>query len=233
MAEQLEHPYGTINVELVGSWLHMKPEDDGPFWAVNLMKYVEIAQYEDGREAVSGRAADDAYSPVGPLAAVGAAVAYLGDVKSQPLGTPMWDRVGIVRYPTRASFFAMQERKDFKEAHVHKKAGMDFTIILSCLPVSSNESASPEGDLVLLVEKNRTDAFESLDGITHVALFDVEGVIIGDERRYETARFVRVTDDETLESIIETARQSEDVHVLVLRSFIDNLIDTVTTAAKN
>ena len=233
MAEQLEHPYGTINVELVGSWLHMKPEDDGPFWAVNLMKYVEIAQYEDGREAVSGRAADDAYSPVGPLAAVGAAVAYLGDVKSQPLGTPMWDRVGIVRYPTRASFFAMQERKDFKEAHVHKKAGMDFTIILSCLPVSSNESASPEGDLVLLVEKNRTDAFESLDGITHVALFDVEGVIIGDERRYETARFVRVTDDETLESIIETARQSEDVHVLVLRSFIDNLIDTVTTAAKS
>ena len=233
MAEQLEHPYGTINVELVGSWLHMKPEDDGPFWAVNLMKYVEIAQYEDGREAVSGRAADDAYSPVGPLAAVGAAVAYLGDVKSQPLGTPMWDRVGIVRYPTRASFFAMQERKDFKEAHVHKKAGMDFTIILSCLPVSSNESASSEGDLVLLVEKNRTDAFESLDGITQVALFDVEGVIIGDERRYETARFVRVTNDETLESIIETARQSEDVHVLVLRSFIDNLIDTVTTAAKN
>jgi hypothetical protein len=233
MAEQLEHPYGTINVELVGSWLHMKPEDDGPFWAVNLMKYVEIAQYEDGREAVSGRAADDAYSPVGPLAAVGAAVAYLGDVKSQPLGTPMWDRVGIVRYPTRASFFAMQERKDFKEAHVHKKAGMDFTIILSCLPVSSNESASSEGDLVLLVEKNRTDAFESLDGITHVALFDVEGVIIGDERRYETARFVRVTNDETLESIIETARQSEDVHVLVLRSFIDNLIDTVTTAAKS
>jgi hypothetical protein len=211
----------------------MKPEDDGPFWAVNLMKYVEIAQYEDGREAVSGRAADDAYSPVGPLAAVGAAVAYLGDVKSQPLGTPMWDRVGIVRYPTRASFFAMQERKDFKEAHVHKKAGMDFTIILSCLPVSSNESASSEGDLVLLVEKNRTDAFESLDGITQVALFDVEGVIIGDERRYETARFVRVTNDETLESIIETARQSEDVHVLVLRSFIDNLIDTVTTAAKS
>jgi hypothetical protein len=157
----------------------------------------------------------------------------LGDVKSQPLGTPMWDRVGIVRYPTRASFFAMQERKDFKEAHVHKKAGMDFTIILSCLPVSSNESASSEGDLVLLVEKNRTDAFESLDGITQVALFDVEGVIIGDERRYETARFVRVTDDETLESIIETARQSEDVHVLVLRSFIDNLIDTVTTAAKS
>lgn len=233
MAEQLEHPYGTINVELVGSWLHMKPEDDGPFWAVNLMKYVEVAQYDDGREGVSGKAADDAYSPVGPLAAVGAAVAYLGDVMSQPLGTPTWDRVGIVRYPTRASFFAMQERKDFKEAHVHKKAGMDFTIILSCLPVSHDESASSEGDLVLLVEKGSNDAIESISGLTQVALFDVEGVIIGDERRYDRARFVRVSDDETLTSLINAAESAEDTHVLLLRSFIDNLIETVTTATES
>jgi len=186
MAEQLEHPYGTINVELVGAWLHMKPEDDGTFWALNLMKYVEVANYDDGREGISGKAADDAYSPVGPLAAVGAAVAYLGDVKVQPLGTPLWDRVGIVRYPTRASFFAMQERKDFKEAHVHKKAGMEFTIILSCLPNTHDESASTDGDLVLLIDKGADDAFATVQGVTQVALFDVEGVIIGDERRYST-----------------------------------------------
>ncbi|MSW28819.1 MAG: hypothetical protein F2867_00850, partial [Actinobacteria bacterium] len=185
MAEQLEHPYGTINIELVGAWLHMKPEDDGCFWALNLMKYVEVANYDDGREAVSGKAADDTYAPIGPLAAVGAEVAYLGDVKDQPLGTPEWDRVAIVRYPTRASFFAMQERKDFKEAHVHKKAGMDFTIILACLPSTHDEAASPDGDLVLLIDKGSDDVFASVDGATQVALFDVEGVIIGDERRYD------------------------------------------------
>ena len=230
MAEQLEHPYGTINVELVGAWLHMKPEDDGSFWALNLMKYVEVANYDDGREGVSGKAADDTYAPIGPLAAVGAAVAYMGDVTNQPLGTPMWDRVAIVRYPTRASFFEMQERKDFKEAHVHKKAGMDFTIILSCLPKTYDASASTDGDLVLLIDKGVDDAFAAVQGVTQVALFDVEGVIIGDERRYDRARFVRVNDDETLASLISAAENAEDAQILVLRSFIDNLVDTVVTA---
>lgn len=230
MTEQLEHPYGTINIELVGAWLHMKPVDDGCFWALNLMKYVEVANYGDGREGVSGRAADDAYSPVGPLAAVGATVAYLGDVKTQPLGIPLWDRVGIVRYPSRASFFEMQERKDFKEAHVHKKAGMDFTIILSCLPKTHDTSASSEGDLVLLIDKGVDDSFASVQGVTQVALFDVEGVIIGDERRYDRARFVRVNDDKTLASLISAAENAEDAQILVLRSLIDNLVDTVVTA---
>ena len=230
MAEQLEHPYGTINIELVGAWLHMKPEDDGSFWALNLMKYVEVANYDDGREGVSGKAADDTYAPIGPLAAVGAAVAYMGDVTNQPLGTPMWDRVAIVRYPTRASFFEMQERKDFKEAHVHKKAGMDFTIILSCLPKTYDASASTDGDLVLLIDKGVDDAFAAVQGVTQVALFDVEGVIIGDERRYDRARFVRVNDDETLASLISAAENAEDAQILVLRSFIDNLVDTVVTA---
>lgn len=230
MAEQLDHPYGTINVELVGKWLHMKPQDDGCFWALNLMKYVEVANYDDGREAISGKAADDAYAPLGPLAAVGAEVAYLGDVTSQPLGSPMWDRVGIVRYPTRAAFFAMQERKDFKEAHVHKKAGMDFTIILACLPVSHDQSTGTAGDLVLLIDKGERDVFESVTDVGQVALFDVEGVIIGDERRYDRARFVRVTDDETLAALLRAAADAEDAQVLVLRSFIDNLVETVVTA---
>lgn len=230
MAEQLDHPYGTINVELVGKWLHMKPQDDGCFWALNLMKYVEVANYDDGREAISGKAADDAYAPLGPLAAVGAEVAYLGDVTSQPLGSPMWDRVGIVRYPTRAAFFAMQERTDFKEAHVHKKAGMDFTIILACLPVSHDESTSRAGDFVLLIDKGDRDVFESVTAVRQVALFDVEGVIIGDERRYDRARFVRVDDDETLAALLRAAADAEDAQVLVLRSFIDNLVETVVTA---
>jgi hypothetical protein len=151
-------------------------------------------------------------------------------VKVQPLGTPLWDRVGIVRYPTRASFFAMQERKDFKEAHVHKKAGMDFTIILSCLPNTHDASANTEGDLVLLIDKGADDAFAAVQGVTQVALFDVEGVIIGDERRYDRARFVRVNDDESLESLISAAGNAEDAQILVLRSFIDNLVDTVVTA---
>lgn len=29
MADQLEHPHGTINAELDGSWPHIKPENPG------------------------------------------------------------------------------------------------------------------------------------------------------------------------------------------------------------
>lgn len=230
MAERLEHPYGTLNLELIGNWLTMDPKDDGCFWALNLMKYFETANYDDDREAVSGREADDAYSPLGPLAAVGAAVAYLGDVKSQPLGQPIWDRVGIIRYPTRAAFFAMQERKDFQEAHVHKKAGMEFTIILACLPSDHTDDSSTDGDLVLLIDKGADDPFASITGTTQIVRFDVEGVIIGDERRYDRARFVRVNDDATLASLVEAAGRADDAQVLVMRSFIDNLVETVATA---
>ena len=52
--------YGRINTRLIRHWLQMKPGDDGPFWALNLMKYRETADYSDGRAAgISGREADD------------------------------------------------------------------------------------------------------------------------------------------------------------------------------
>jgi hypothetical protein len=39
-----------------------------------------------------------------------------------------------------------------------------------------------------------------------------------------------VNDDETLASLISAAENAEDAQILVLRSFIDNLVDTVVTA---
>src|SRR3954471_23044655 len=112
--------YGTPNWEMIQRWFALAPEDDGPFWALNLMKYRPVAAYADtdpglDTSAVSGKEADDAYSPLGPLAAVGAIVAFHGDVLDQPSGSPTWDRIGIVRYPSRAAFFAMQQRDDFKD----------------------------------------------------------------------------------------------------------------------
>ena len=133
--------YGQVNVEMVNRWLQLPAEEDGPFWALNLMKYREVAAYADGNpSAVSGKAADDAYSPLGPLKAIGAMVAFHGDVLDQRAGDPQWDRIGIVRYPTRAAFFAMQQRDDFKDKHEHKEAGMEFTIVMSCLPTGSARS---------------------------------------------------------------------------------------------
>src|SRR5574341_1299590 len=80
--------------------------------------------------------AENAYAPFESLAAVGADVVFLADVDVQLLGdSPKWDRVAVVKYPTRRSFVEMQSRPDFIEKHVHKDAGMAQTIVMGCQPM--------------------------------------------------------------------------------------------------
>ena len=230
MADRPAPAYGTPNWEMIGRWLHLEPTDDGPFWALNLMKYHEVARYDDGTSTVSGREADDAYAPLGPLAAIGAAVAFLGDVTDQPLGEPTWDRIGIVRYPSRAAFFAMQQRDDFKAQHVHKEAGMAFTIVMACLPVTHDGGAAVDGTLVLLVERGAEHDDAAPVGSTVVAELRVEGVIVGDERTFDRVRFVRAADPEAVAALVAAASASDEAHVMVLQPSIDHLVDTIESA---
>lgn len=127
---RIDHDYG---IELATT----PPDDDGPVWMVNLMRYKERAEYGDGRETtLTGREADDVYAPVGPLAAVGAAIVFVADVEDQFIGDePRWDRIAVVRYPTRSAFIAMQQREDFQRAHEHKEAGMAETIVIRTQPL--------------------------------------------------------------------------------------------------
>jgi uncharacterized protein (DUF1330 family) len=137
--------YGTPNTEYAMSMAMMLPEDDGPVWMVNLMKYREVADYADGREsAISGRDADDAYSPLDSLAAVGAAPVFFGDVDQQLLGdATTWDRIGVVKYPTRKAFIDMQSLPSFQKSHHHKDAGMESTIVIGTQPMEM--PTPPEG----------------------------------------------------------------------------------------
>ena len=211
--------YGRPNWELIKRWLELPPDNDGPFWALNLMKYREVATYG----GVSGREADDKYAPLGPLAAIGATVAFHGDVTKQLLGSPQWDRVGIVRYPTRHSFFEMQQRDDFKDKHVHKEAGMEFTIVMACQPDAytyTNAEGVQKGTLVLSVTRGGPSRK------ANVATLSVEGVIVGDERSFDTACFDRVGDDDELAAIVDAANQADEAHVLVLDPAIDRLLAT-------
>ena len=229
MAKESPYRYGTPNWEMLGRWLRLPPEDDGPFWALNLMKYRDVADYGDAgtAEPRSGRDADDDYAPLGPLAAVGAMVAFHGDVVAQPLGAPRWDRVGIVRYPTRAAFFAMQQRDDFKRQHVHKEAGMEFTIVMSCLPASFDTSPPGAGLLTLTVARGAAPDAAGRALLT----FDVEGVIVGDERSFDIATFDRATDDDAVAALARSFETSSDeAHVVVVKPTIDKLAESFDTA---
>ena len=130
--------YGTIDQDYAVRLATTPPDEDGPVWMVNLMRYKDRAEYADGRESTAtGREADDEYAPIGPLAAVGAEIVFVADVEDQLLGDePRWDRIGVVRYPTRAAFIEMQRREDFQRAHEHKEAGMAETIVIGCRPLS-------------------------------------------------------------------------------------------------
>ncbi|MEM7341169.1 MAG: hypothetical protein AAF467_21115 [Actinomycetota bacterium] len=127
---QIDHDYG---IRLATT----APEEDGPVWMVNLMRYKDQAEYADGRATtLTGREADDEYAPLGPLAAVGAEIVFVADVEDQFLGDePTWDRIAVVKYPTRAAFIAMQQREDFQKAHEHKEAGMAETIVIGSQPL--------------------------------------------------------------------------------------------------
>tara|TARA_B100001559_G_C16466222_1_gene606695 strand:- start:522 stop:1346 length:825 start_codon:yes stop_codon:yes gene_type:complete len=143
---QIDHDYG---LRLATT----QPDEDGPIWMVNLMKYHDVAQYSDtSSQEISGREADNLYTPLEPLAAIGAEIVYVGDVETKLLGDERdWDRIAVVKYPTRRSFIDMQQRKDFKEKHVHKEAGMQETIVMGCLPVDlpSTEILETDSEEVL------------------------------------------------------------------------------------
>jgi hypothetical protein len=228
--------YGTPNYEMLSTWVNRAPEDDGPFWALNLMRYKPAAEYADGREsALTGREADDAYSPLQSLAAVGAVVALFGDVTDQRGAEPRWDRVAIVRYPTHASFLAMQRRDDFKHQHAHKEAGMDFTIIVACLPDAARPPADAPERATLVLRVARLEpgaALPEVAGATRVAAFDVEGVIVGDERTWSHAVIDAATADDVVEELLTDAPGVEEAFSLVLaRPGVDALTESIRTAS--
>jgi hypothetical protein len=233
MSERQSYPFGEPNLDVVRRWLSVPTDDDGPIWMVNLMKYRAVAEYGDDRDGtVSGKEADDAYAPVGPLAAIGAMVAFFGDVEAQLEGDPAWDRVGIVRYPTRASFFAMQQRADFQKQYTHKKAGMEFTIVMGCLPEwsAAEPVADPAGTYVMRVRRFRSGGPVGPEpaGVTPIARFSVDGVVLGDERTWDEVRFDLV-DEGAMTTLAEIDGIDEQVIVVVDRG-IDALVASVTTA---
>jgi hypothetical protein len=212
--------YGTIDRDYARRLATTPAAEDGPVWMVNLMKYRAVADYADGRAAaVSGWEADDRYSPVESLAAVGAEVAFVGTVDTQLLGAePTWDRVAVVKYPTRRAFIEMQSRPEFADKHAHKDAGMEQTIVIGTQPMpvpplppdapdwhDVPHPPTPEDGPVVVLHVLRfhqgrasTDMVSYQDAAGAIAVphgvrisgwFQAEGTIVGDGRSWDQVRF--------------------------------------------
>lgn len=101
---------------------------DDPICMVNLLKFRDKAEYEDGRETdLSGRAAYQLYGPgvVQLLPKYGGKLLFLADVTGIQIGKveELWDEVAIAMYPDRAALLAMSASKEWRELSVHRAAG--------------------------------------------------------------------------------------------------------------
>ena len=113
---------------------------DGPVVMLNLLKFRLIAEYQDGSEPCSGAEAYARYQHAFTVtvgAVSGAEVLYDGPVEQVFIGMAGtaesdWDKVLMVRYPSRGHFLAMMADVDYREALRHRYAGLARTVLLQC-----------------------------------------------------------------------------------------------------
>ena len=230
--------YGTPNVAYFSSWFQ-RDEPGGPMWALNLMKYKPRAEYIDGREtALTGREADDAYAPHGPLAAVGSKVLMAADVIHQLVGDgTAWDRIAIAQYRTRMAMVEMNQRADFQDLHAHKDAGMQSTIVMGTFPIEGDPVPDPSlsgtahGRLLLLQVVADANAPDFADGIEAIRIgrFSIEGVMVGDERTWAEARYDLISQD-TADALVAGTAITDDRsrYVIIAKPAIDAIAHSLS-----
>ena len=106
-----------------------EPGPDGPIYMVNLLKFKDKAEYSDGRETdLTGREAYQLYgSAVSKIIQdFGGHVVFAADVTMLSLGRvdELWDEVAIATYPNRGALVAMSTSQPWREASVHREAGL-------------------------------------------------------------------------------------------------------------
>ncbi|MEM9564623.1 MAG: DUF1330 domain-containing protein [Actinomycetota bacterium] len=106
-----------------------QPGPDGPIYMVNLLEFKDFAEYEDGRETdLTGREAYALYTEGmhDVLALFGAEIVFEGDVSFLSIGQvdELWDEVGVVRYPSRATLLEMSSSPEWQAVSVHRTAGL-------------------------------------------------------------------------------------------------------------
>ena len=102
---------------------------DTPIFMVNLLKFKDEAEYEDGRETDATSA--EAYGIYGQevqahIQKVGGKGIFGGKVSRLVLGEveELWDMVAIVMYPSRKAMLAMVGDAAYLASAVHRTAGL-------------------------------------------------------------------------------------------------------------
>ena len=103
---------------------------DEPIYMLNLLKFKERAEYEDGRD--SDLTGEQAYGIYGQAVAdllvkVGGAPVFSASVERLMLGEveDLWDSAVIAMYPSRQAMLNMISLPEYQEIAVHRSAGLE------------------------------------------------------------------------------------------------------------
>ncbi len=107
----------------------LEPGHDGAIYMLNLLKFKEQAEYEDGRATdLTGAEAYAIYGGevVRHLAIVGGAPMFSAQVERLMLGEveELWDSAAIAMYPSRQAMMEMMSSPDYQASAVHRTAGL-------------------------------------------------------------------------------------------------------------
>lgn len=103
---------------------------DSPISMVNLLKYKEKAEYEDGRVTeLTGKEAYQIYA-LGVAKLVektGGKILFGGEVSRLMLGEveELWDTIAIAYYPSRKKMLEMMMSPEYAEISIHRTAGLE------------------------------------------------------------------------------------------------------------
>ncbi|MDA9608680.1 DUF1330 domain-containing protein [SAR86 cluster bacterium] len=102
---------------------------DSPIEMVNLLKFKDKAEYEDGRATeMTGEEAYAIYAMEVQehLKKVGGKSIFFGTVERLMLGEveELWDWVAIAKYPSRKAMLKMMSDPDYQESEKHRSAGL-------------------------------------------------------------------------------------------------------------
>ena len=107
----------------------LEPGAEGAICMVNLIKFKEKAEYEDGRETdLTGREAYGLYEQGVKklLQGIGGGIGFEGDVRRLMLGEveELWDVVALAVWPSRQVMFEVMQSPEMQEISVHRSAGL-------------------------------------------------------------------------------------------------------------
>jgi uncharacterized protein (DUF1330 family) len=107
----------------------LEGDSDTPIAMINLLKFKEKAEYEDGRDTdLTGEQAYAIYGKevVEHLKKVGGKVSFGGSINRLMLGEveELWDTTFIAKYPSKKAMLKMINDPDYLESNKHRVAGL-------------------------------------------------------------------------------------------------------------